>query len=552
MSKGNKDRGGIIVLVLYAVLFLVITYFHEPWFDEAQAWEIGRTATFREMLTVLPHTEGHPPLWSLILSIPAKLGIPYLIGLKGVSFIISMLIVALIVFKSPFPKIIKYMLPFTYFIFYQYGVISRTYCVLELACVLIAITYRKRNIKPWRFVGSLYLLCLTSAYGILIAGGICLCWVWDIVKEMMSGEEKRLRLTDKRIISLITLFAGTLILVYLIVPYQNTAAVQGNHFSGIFVKLFYFLFVMTGDAFTSAGGIPVWSQIGPEDMIPGFVSTIIIYLYIWFVSKKNEIKYYCIPMLLFFLFSVYYAVDHHMGICVLWVMCYSWCVYDDSFIKDRISHISDTLINKTKDLKKERVEGFLRIIPIVFLAIMIFYSLETSVRDIMLPYSESAEIAKFIKDHNMVNADIMIQWEPDVRTVIEDMSKPDVDRYESDNTYDAVAILPYFDDNIFFNHNVRDHRKGYATHLKHSREENIATYKLWEEHGIPEVLVGTPLLGLVYDGESFGSSMGDYVSVASMTGYYVGKNSLPTVTSHIYVRKDCLDKFGLGNGSSNR
>ena len=112
-------KDGIIVMILYAVLFLLITYFHEPWFDEAQAWEIGRTATYMEMFTVLPHTEGHPPLWSLILSIPAKLGMPYYIGLKSASFVFSAITVYLIVIKSPFPKLIRYMLPFTYFIFYQ-------------------------------------------------------------------------------------------------------------------------------------------------------------------------------------------------------------------------------------------------------------------------------------------------------------------------------------------------------------------------------------------------------------------------------------------------
>jgi len=42
-------------------------YFHEPWFDEVQAWMIARCATIKELLTVIPHYEGHPPLWHMIL-----------------------------------------------------------------------------------------------------------------------------------------------------------------------------------------------------------------------------------------------------------------------------------------------------------------------------------------------------------------------------------------------------------------------------------------------------------------------------------------------------
>lgn len=72
----------IIVLLIYSVMLIAVICFHEPWYDEAQSWLIARDASFREMLVKIPHYEGHPPLWWLILAVPAKLGMPYELSIK--------------------------------------------------------------------------------------------------------------------------------------------------------------------------------------------------------------------------------------------------------------------------------------------------------------------------------------------------------------------------------------------------------------------------------------------------------------------------------------
>lgn len=534
-------KDGIIVMILYAVLFLLITYFHEPWFDEAQAWEIGRTATYKEMFTVLPHTEGHPPLWSLILSIPAKLGMPYYIGLKSASFVFSAITVYLIVIKSPFPKLIRYMLPFTYFIFYQYGVISRTYCVLELACILIALTFEKRNEKPWRFIGCLYLLCLTSTYGILIACGICVCWLWDISHET---DNKVGLIVDKRIKLLFVLLIVVLPVIYIISPSEDAYALKQLAAEGTIIKrLFYFLFVMPGDAFVSFGPLPSWDSFGPADIVSGLIVTIILVFYILLISKCRDIKYFIIPYVFYALFMSVYGTGNHTGIGMIYLICYIWSVYDKGYIDIRMKKTAERIC---KLLKKQEDYGILPVmkaIPTVIIAMSLVYNIFVSIEDIMLPYSEAQAIAGFIKEHNMQDANIMIEWTTDKDTF---NSSDDVhindDEYQSENTFDAVAILPYFKNNIFFNHNIRDHRKGYVSHLVLSKEENKKNYELWHDFGRPEVLIGLPPLHLVYNGEV---TIGDYVSVATMTGYYMGKNIPVTQIKHIYVRKDCLNKFGL-------
>lgn len=61
----NRKRVYSCVLLMYCVLHLFMTLFHEPWYDEAEAWQIARCASIKDILFTIPHYEGHPPLWHL-------------------------------------------------------------------------------------------------------------------------------------------------------------------------------------------------------------------------------------------------------------------------------------------------------------------------------------------------------------------------------------------------------------------------------------------------------------------------------------------------------
>ena len=113
-----------IVLAAYVIVVGTVMCFHEPWFDEAQAWLIARDCSWREMILERPHYEGHPPLWWMMLAAPAKLGVPYEIGLKSINLTCATLMIWLLEFKTKLPEPFKVILPFSYFLCYQYGVTS--------------------------------------------------------------------------------------------------------------------------------------------------------------------------------------------------------------------------------------------------------------------------------------------------------------------------------------------------------------------------------------------------------------------------------------------
>ena len=69
-------------MILFVVLSVVLFVYHEPWYDEIQAWMVASDASVGEMIWHLPHYEGHPPFWTLLLALFAKTGVPMEVGLR--------------------------------------------------------------------------------------------------------------------------------------------------------------------------------------------------------------------------------------------------------------------------------------------------------------------------------------------------------------------------------------------------------------------------------------------------------------------------------------
>ncbi|MFR7775753.1 MAG: hypothetical protein ACLU2T_00400 [Bifidobacterium adolescentis] len=205
-----------IVLAAYVIVVGTVMCFHEPWFDEAQAWLIARDCSWREMILERPHYEGHPPLWWMMLAAPAKLGVPYEIGLKSINLACATLMIWLLEFKTKLPEPFKVILPFSYFLCYQYGVTSRPYALMVAAMLLVAINWKTRDEKPWREVLSMMLLCLTSSYGLVIAGMFAANWVVRFVRQEHSLIRNR-----QRFAALLALLAAAVVILIDVMPAKD-------------------------------------------------------------------------------------------------------------------------------------------------------------------------------------------------------------------------------------------------------------------------------------------------------------------------------------------
>lgn len=173
------------IMAAYAGLLSFAVAQHAYWADEVQAWLIAKDASLWDMFAHVMRYEGNPGLWHLLLWVPAHLGAP-MVTMSVVTAVIAFAGVALLVYRSPFPAWARALLPFTYFLFFQYAVIARPYCLLPLAICAIALTWGGRMTRPYRFVAALSLLSFIAVDGMLVAAALVAVHAFDVRRDWGS------------------------------------------------------------------------------------------------------------------------------------------------------------------------------------------------------------------------------------------------------------------------------------------------------------------------------------------------------------------------------
>lgn len=522
----------IAVVVLYAVLHLLMAIVHEPWFDEAQAWQIARSASLQEILFEIPHYEGHPQLWHLVLFPFAKLGAPYELSLSVVTLLVAGTAIALLVFYAPFPRLVKWLLPFTYFLFYQYGIVARPYCLMILGFVLLAMTYRKRQKSPGKYVGSLFFMCLTSAYGIVIAGGLAFVWLIEILRERTHFFK------DKRIRWLAGLLLATVLVMLTLIPRADTYAMysplQWKETNTFLDRMYYMLFISLPDVLITN----VYSNysflrnlhFSWSEGLSACLLGILLHVYIIKYGKKKKTMWtFYAPFVLFSCAaSVIYCTSHHIGIVQLLFFFWWWISLDASEGKD--------------GEERETEAGWMwKKVPALLgscmMIVMLLWCVTAVVSDVKTDFSIGRNLAQFIKEHHLDDYKIMAEW----NCLFDDDSK--LVAADTNLCYAACDIAPYFEHNILYNFGEGKDEKNYLSHVIPTEAENESKYKSWREQGYPDVLLMNPDISLVWEAEEL--NYRDYVMVYFADAQMPWKISLNEETAVIYVRKDLLGELGL-------
>lgn len=395
--------------IAYMAVVAVVMYFHEPWFDEAQSWLIARDSSFADLLTLRPHYEGHPPLWTLLLSIPAKTGVPYEIGLKGVQFLCAALLGGWLIFRAPFNRLTIALLPFTYFICFQYGVTARPYALLCVSLLMVAHYWKYADSKPsntWKLVLSLVLMCAISAYGIAIAAGFALAWV------VRSVQIAGIKNAVCEIFSNINRLLGWILLAFVgfasiacIWPAANAFGSRAT-FSGNshLIQFLYFIFVVPSESmFTAFAG-----DVSLRRMSLGILPTIIcvlISILIWafaicIAKRRKMLVSLILPYLTFAIIATQYFTLHHAGIVFVFFIAQLWM-----FVDNKPLNFDITLANKLSNKC-----AFTQSIIVILLAPSLIWNIFACVNDIRFDYSGSRALAQFIQRNHAENKRFVTSW----------------------------------------------------------------------------------------------------------------------------------------------
>ena len=217
----------IFIIVCFIIISLVVGSRHEQWADEAHAWLIARDTSFYTLFFKYLHTDGHPALWHLILKFFQLIGFKYK-HMYIISTLFSSIGVSIFLFKSKFKWYIKLLLPFSYFVIYQYTVISRGYCLILMLLSLVASLWDKRVSKCYLFSFSLILLLSSEAYTFFLAGMIYLIYIYDYIKLRNSINNRKSFLG-----CLIVLGIFFLITVLYVYPISSNTFLTTFHFFNI-------------------------------------------------------------------------------------------------------------------------------------------------------------------------------------------------------------------------------------------------------------------------------------------------------------------------------
>lgn len=178
VAAGRLKRHSVALAGLTAYLAMTVStvLHHEPWADEAQAWLLARDAGLWELWTKLLHYEGSPGLWHTLLHVLVGVGLPYA-ALGFISALLGAVACWLVIRYAPWPLAIRVLLPFTFFLGYQYAVVARNYSLLPPLVFLCALLYPAAAKRIWLFLGLLIAIAAVSVHGMLLALAIWTGWL---------------------------------------------------------------------------------------------------------------------------------------------------------------------------------------------------------------------------------------------------------------------------------------------------------------------------------------------------------------------------------------
>lgn len=518
----KKNTPQISCFILFIILLIAGCCIHEPWFDELHAWLIAKDAPWGEILFFLPHFEGHPPFYHLLLALPAKLGIAWPWGMR-LGNIFSIAAAYLLIFKSPFPRWVRLTLPFTFFLFYQFSVISRPYSILMFVLFALAYYFPQKDTRPLLFTGLLAALCACHLFGITIAGGIAAAWLWDIKANQPWKIFLRGFRTDKRLHALLWLLLWALLLATLMYPIIDIGYFSAHAKSNAWMRLFYLLFLAPADTLITNVLSAVYlskMQLSSVQCISACLVSSIMWILLWTGLPRKKILYLLLPYGFTITIMVFYCCRYHIGFLLLLFIWYVW-----------ISLPSKTYPAITR---RPLFQQITRLLLILGIFISLAWTVCAFVWDVKYPVVSGAEFASFMKEHGLWDKRVLANWFQR-------------EKFPQEENLTRLAfsqpIAFYLGKNIFSNFEFPPNTSYYTSALL-SPGTNSFYFQYWRKQGKPDILAGDVPLHRIFTDEQ--APILDYVLVYQMLEYDIWKFDPPCPTPlNIYVRKDLLEKHHL-------
>jgi tetratricopeptide (TPR) repeat protein len=343
--------------------------------------------------------EGHPALWYLVLKAAIFLHLPYeAIGLLsgGIATMGAWLLLA----KSPFPKWLAALLPFTYFLGYQYAVIARSYVLLPLLLFAAAVLEDKKWEWPIRWSLCLLLIGNVCVHAFGVACGLMLVHLLELGRRWRSLDPSSKK---RQAVALAIWGLGMLLVVVVLWPTKDIVAAFGVNGRLSFIDLFYATLRAIDNATLEC---------------PILTAAFLAASCYWFWRTGVLLVYLIVSLPVLGIFLWLRVFDHHHGILFL-VWLYVFWRSMAAFVAMRQRGGAD---------RRRRIEWAAMMVLVAGLVVrQTVWTGQSVMLEREVSYCGAPALAKFIQAHDLTNYRIA-----GVR-------------------YENAAVLPYFSKNIFMN-----------------------------------------------------------------------------------------------------
>lgn len=397
----KKNLNYFFITCVFFTLSLIGILHHELWLDESHHWLLARDS--KSIIDLINNTkyEGHPILWNILLFFISKFSLdPYWMQLLHIS--ISSLLVIVFLKKSPFTLLFKVLFIFSYFIFFEYTLLSRNYNlgILFLFLALSIYSYRKEKIVLF----SVLLAIASNTHAIFIV--ITTCIMFIICLE--SIEKNRPYISTKIIFGMSLFAIGILLAIIQIIPPSDNSFFERvqdlslfQRISRSFIAFFKGVFVIP-DFRT----IHFWNShfivniSKPLSSVLGILS-IFIPLFIFYKNKIILLYVYLgILGTAIFFFVTQLSAPRYFGLNFLFIITGLWMENDYPIKKNIFNSWFSVLTHK----KIRNILIYSILITQTFSGI-VSYSF-----DLLLPFSSSKQTVEFLQESKLTDKIVITQW----------------------------------------------------------------------------------------------------------------------------------------------
>jgi len=363
--------------------------------DEAQSWLLVRDLGLGDLLFGRLRYEGHPAAWYVAVLPLAKLGAPY----WSQSLLAAMfaLVGAAMLFQlREVPLVLRASTPLGYFFVYQYAVVARSYVMLIPILVGVAMIYPHRARRPLAFAGLLILMTQVSVHSALMAVGLCVLAVADVLRGRLQVVRE---LRTRYVLAIGALALNGALLVAMLYPPEDLAIAPTIEASvGLVQTLDIASLVAKEITFSSP-----WLAWGSLALVA-----------VWAWNRRVLAELLVLLGALLAVVAVYFNI-WHVGLFAFTVMFVVWLGYAHGAREHRFSRMIDRA----------------GLVVLVLLSLQhVRWSMASLGAEIRGAYSGSKAAAAYIEEHDLRDGTLYGMGFP------------------------AISVQPYFAENIYDNYDM--------------------------------------------------------------------------------------------------